>query len=75
MPETALPATDFDLISFLKEIPDARIRRGIRIPAWYLLLVTVLGIKSRCQILRDLDRFAIRHHSVLTSATSSTRWT
>ena len=68
MPETALPATDLDLISFLKAIPDARMRRGIRIPAWYLLLVAVLGILSRCQSLRDLERFAIRHHSVLTEA-------
>ncbi len=68
MPETALPATDLDLISFLKAIPDARMRCGIRIPAWYLLLVAVLGILSRCQSLRDLERFAIRHHSVLTEA-------
>jgi len=68
LPETALPATDLDLISFLKAIPDARMRRGIRIPAWYLLLVAVLGILSRCQSLRDLERFAIRHHSVLTEA-------
>ena len=43
-------------------------RRGVRIPAWYLLLVAVLGILSRCQSLRDLERFAIRHHSVLTAA-------
>ncbi len=43
-------------------------RRGIRIPAWYLLLVAVLGILSRCQSLRDLERFAIRHHSVLCEA-------
>jgi hypothetical protein len=42
-------------------------RRGVRIPAWYLL-VAVLGILSRCQSLRDLERFAIRHHSVLTVA-------
>ena len=41
-------------------------RRGVRIPAWYLLLVAVLGILRRCQSLRDLERFAIRHHSVLT---------
>ena len=68
MPETELPATDLDLISFLKAIPDARMRRGIRIPAWYLLLVAVLGILSGCQSLRDLERFAIRHHSVLTEA-------
>ena len=76
MPETALPATDLDLISFLKAIPDARMRRGIRIPAWYLLLVAVLGILIRCQSLRDLERYsfgegfayAIRHHSVLCEA-------
>ena len=43
-------------------------RRGVRIPAWYLLLVAVLGILSRCQSLRDLERFAIRHHSVLTKS-------
>jgi hypothetical protein len=41
-------------------------RRGIRIPACYLLLLAVLGILSRCQSLRDLECFAIRHHSVLT---------
>nr|WP_228008904.1 transposase family protein [Cyanobium sp. LEGE 06113] len=56
------------MISFLKAIPDARMRRGIRIPAWYLLLVALLGILSRCQSLRDLERFAIRHHSVLCEA-------
>jgi len=42
--------------------------RGVGIPAWYLLLVAVLGILSRCQSLRDLERFAIRHHGVLTAA-------
>lgn len=41
-------------------------RRGVRIPAWYSLLVAVLGILSRAQSLRDLERFAIRHHKVLT---------
>ena len=48
----------------------------IRITAWYLLLVAVLGILSRCKSLRDLERYsfgegfayAIRHHSVLTEA-------
>jgi hypothetical protein len=48
MSEIALPATDLDLISFLMAIPDSRMWRGIRIPAWYLLLVAVLGILSRC---------------------------
>jgi hypothetical protein len=68
VPETALPATDLDLISFLKAIPDARIRRRIRIPAWYLLLVAVLGILSRCQSLRDLERCAFRYHGVSSEA-------
>ena len=68
MPESASAATDLDLISNLKAIPDARMRRGVRIPAWHLLLVAVLGILSRCQSLRDLERFAIRHHCVLTEA-------
>jgi hypothetical protein len=68
LPAIALPAIDLDLISFLKAIPDARMWRGIRIPAWSLLLVAVLGILSRCQSLRDLERFAIRHHSVLIEA-------
>jgi hypothetical protein len=66
--ESASAATELDLIRYLRSIPDARMRRGIRFPAWYLLLVAVLGILSRCQSLRDLERFAIRHHAVLTEA-------
>jgi len=49
LPETALPATDLDLMSFLKAIAEAWMRRGISthlIPAWYLMLVAVLGILS-----------------------------
>jgi len=68
VPESASAATDLDLISYLRAIPDQRMRRGIRFPAWYLLLLAVLGILSGCQSLRDLERFAIRHHSVLTEA-------
>ena len=68
MLETQAPTTDLDLISFLRSIPDTRKRRGIRIPAWYLLLVAVLGILSGCQSLRDLERFANRHHTALTTA-------
>jgi hypothetical protein len=66
--ETHSAATDLDLISFLKAIPDTRMRRGVSIPAWYLLLVAVLGILSQCQSLRDLERFSIRPHDTLTSA-------
>jgi len=68
-------ATDLDLISYLKPIPDARVRREVRIPAWYLLLVAVLGILSRCQSLRTLERFAIRHHGMLTEALGLELWT
>ncbi|MEA5415564.1 transposase family protein [Synechococcus sp. BA-132 BA5] len=68
MLESVSAATDLDLISYLRAIPDARMRRGVRIPAWYLLLVAVLGVLSRCQSLRDLERFSIRHHGVLTEA-------
>jgi hypothetical protein len=68
VPEIAAAATDLDLISFLKVIPDARMSKGIRIPAWYLLLVAVLGILSKCESMRDLERFARRHHAVLTES-------
>jgi hypothetical protein len=65
MLESVSAETDLDLISYLRSIPDARMRRGVRIPAWYLLLVEVLGILSKCESLRDLERFARRHHAVL----------
>ena len=66
MPDPAVSAvTDLDLISFLRAIPDPRMRSGVRIPSWYLLLVAVLGILSHCQSLRDLERFARRHHVML----------
>ena len=68
MLDSASAATDLGLISYLRSIPDARMRRGVRFQAWYLLLVAVLGILSGCQSLRDLERFANRHHSVLTGA-------
>ncbi len=58
MLESVYAATDLDLISYLKAIPDARLRRGVRIPAWYLVPVAVLGILSRCQSLRDLKRYS-----------------
>jgi hypothetical protein len=51
-------AADLDLISCLQAISEPRMRRGIRIPAWYLLLVAILGILSSCQSLRDLKRYS-----------------
>ncbi len=66
MPYSVSAATDLDLISMLKGIPvgeafsagDARMLLWIRIPAGYLLLVPVLGILSRCESLRDLERYS-----------------
>lgn len=40
--ESASAVTDLDLISDLRSIPDARMRRGVRFQAWYLLLLAVL---------------------------------
>ena len=57
MPETVLPASNLDMISSLKAIPNVWMRRGIHMPAWRLLLVAVLGILSDCDGLRDLERF------------------
>ncbi len=68
MLQSAYAATDLDLISYLRSIPYARMGCGVRFQAWYLLLVAVLGILSGCQSLRDLERFAIRHHAALTEA-------
>jgi len=69
--ESLSAATDLDLISYIKAIPDYRMRRSVRFPAWYLMLVAVLGILSGCQSLRALERFAIRHHSLLHDALCS----
>lgn len=62
--EAVFAATDLDLISNLQAIPDAGVRRGLRITARSLLLV--LGILSDWQSLRALVRFARRHHDALT---------
>ncbi|MCX5969212.1 MAG: hypothetical protein NTV57_16580 [Cyanobacteria bacterium] len=43
VPETAVSTgTNLDLISFLWAIPEPRIRRGLCIPSWYLLVVVGL---------------------------------
>ncbi len=68
MLQSVSAATDLDLISYLKAIADDRMRWGVLIPAWYLLLVAVLGILSKCESLRDLERFARPHHAALTEA-------
>ena len=65
-----------DFISSLKVNPDGRMRRGVRYPQWFLLLVTVQGILSGCRSSRDLERCAHRHREALNGALGldSRRW-
>jgi hypothetical protein len=58
-------ADQADLIGFLQGLPEGRKRRGIRYPQWFLLLVAILGILSGCLSVKDLERFAARHHGAL----------
>ena len=45
--ENSAAATD--LISLLKALPDCRLRRGIRYPQWWMLLVAILAINRFAQ--------------------------
>ena len=58
-------ATATDLISFLKALPDCRMRRGIRFPQWWMLLVAILAILSNQGSLLGMERFAKRHRKTL----------
>jgi hypothetical protein len=59
------PASASDLISFLKALPDCRMRRGIRFPQWWMLLVAILSILSGQGSLVGMERFAKRHRQTL----------
>ena len=61
------PAAATDLISFLKALPDCRLRRGIRYPQWWMLLVAILAILSNQGSLLGMERFAKRHRKTLKS--------
>jgi hypothetical protein len=54
-----------DLTSFLKALPDCRMRRGIRFPQWWMLLVAILAIMSGQGSLVGMERFAKRHRQTL----------
>jgi hypothetical protein len=58
------PAAAADLISFLKALPDCRMRRGVRFPQWWMLLVAILAILSGQGSLLGKERFAKRHRKV-----------
>ena len=59
------PAAATDLISFLKAFPDCRMRRGVRFPQWWMLLVAILAILSNQGSLLGMERFAKRHRKTL----------
>jgi hypothetical protein len=59
------PAAASDLISFLKSLPDCRMRRGVRFPQWWMLLVAILSILSGQGSLVGMERFAKRHCQTL----------
>jgi hypothetical protein len=59
------PSAATDLISFLKELPDCRMRRGIRYPQRWMLLVAILAILSNQGSLMGIERFAKRHRKTL----------
>lgn len=65
IPLLANPAAATDLISFLKALPDCRMRRGIRFPQWWMLLVAILAILSNQGSLMGMERFAKRHRKML----------
>ncbi len=62
---TTTPSVASDLISFLKALPDCRMRRGVRFPQWWMLLVAILAILSNEGSLVGIERFARRHRQVL----------
>jgi hypothetical protein len=59
------PAAATDLISFLKALPDCRMRRGVRFPQRWMLLVAILAILSNQGSLLGMERFAKRHRKTL----------
>ena len=65
IPSLETPSAATDLISFLKALPDCRMRRGIRYPQWWMLLVAILSILSNQGSLMGMERFAKRHRQTL----------
>ena len=59
------PGAATDLISFLKALPDCRMRRGVRFPQWWMLLVAILAILSGQGSLLGMERFVKRHRKTL----------
>ena len=54
-----------DLITLLQALPSCRMRRGVRYPQWWMLLVAILAILSGQGSLVGMERFATRHLALL----------
>jgi hypothetical protein len=54
-----------DLITLLQALPSCRMRRGVRYPQWWMLLVAILAILSGQGSLVGMERFAKRHLALL----------
>jgi hypothetical protein len=63
--QPATPVAAADLISICKALPDCRMRRGIRFPQWWMLLVAILSILSGQGSLVGMERLAKRHRKTL----------
>jgi hypothetical protein len=65
------PVAASDLISFLKALPDCRMRHGVCFPQWWMLLVAILAILSNLGSLLGMERFAKRHRKTLNELLST----
>ena len=63
--DPAEPDAAADLITLLKALPSCRMRRGVRYPQWWMLLVAILAILSGQGSLVGMERFAKRHLALL----------
>jgi hypothetical protein len=52
------PAAGSDVISFLKALPDCRMRRGIPSPQWWMLLAAILSILSGQDTVVEMERYS-----------------
>ena len=68
MPDSFVPAEPdaaADLITLLQALPSCRMRRGVRYPQWWMLLVAILAILRGQGSLVGMERFAKRHLALL----------
>jgi hypothetical protein len=57
-PDPAQLDAPADLITLLQALPSCRMRRGVRYPQWWMLMVAILAILSGQGSLVGMERFA-----------------